>query len=336
MGASVSTSQTQVNNDFTSEDYASCGTTSSSNEVDLSQVTFSTAGLNCPADSTGFSINQGASVNASCAITVLQKNLADSIAKLDTNTQTGLGFSYSQDSTDISNQITTKNTTKCGAASSSNIAKISQTQVTACDMAIIQDATDQQSCIINNMQDISAKTKATTTSTTKGGSIFGDLFGSSSVGTWIALILCLVFVVIIIILIISLVAEGKKAAAQAKAQRGGFWSLFENMTGPGSVLDSLNDHKMYAVLIALVLLGVILYLIWSQPNGNSSVPQIVPISSQQPVQPLPVIPYQQSTVPQPTVPQPVTNQPVRPTIRFQSQNDDELNNYYRPIMEQSA
>ena len=282
MGASVSTNTSAVNNDFSSQEYATCGNTVASNTIDIHSLKY-TQPPGCPADSKGFLAQQTSAVKADCVIGILQQNVADTVSKMNADAQAGLGFAVSTDSSNISNQIKNKISASCGDKSSTNQASISDTEVTACNLAIIQDASAQSSCAINTLQAITSNVQSTQDTSAKGGSLFGDLFGGMP--SWIWIIIGIVVLLILAGAGFGLYRhfsgkKGKTTGAKKKitttttkkvtpgeeifdldtedaVQIGGLTDLFSG--AEGTFWDRVKRNKSLVVIIILLLLLIAVY-----------------------------------------------------------------------------
>lgn len=275
MGASISSNVAVVNDDFTSSQYQSCGKGTVSNTVDISKVKY-TQPANCPAGSTGFSINQAASLDASCVINSLQNATAQVANNLSADAKAGLGLAISSNVSDVQNSITNKVTQKCANVSDTQVANISDSTITACNMAIIQNANLKQSCQLQASQDIATQVSVTAKGEASGlnpTALFGIIGG----------------VILLLIIVGGLgyffynKSQNKSATVQTKSSNGktkttttttaksdligGMQNLFESMTNPDSFKDQLKQNKSWVVLIVFLMILLIIWL-FTRGSGN--------------------------------------------------------------------
>lgn len=282
MGASVSQTASRINNDFTSSAYQSCGGTSSTNTADIRNVTYSEPSW-CPPGSLGFNINQAAVVDATCAIGVLQKNIADAVAGLSSSAQAGLGVAVSTDSSTIGASITNKTNQTCGDKKATNAAAISDTKVTACNMAIIQNANANSSCVINALQDTATAAQVQLDAQAKGGSLLGDLFGGGAL-KWIIIIVVVLLAVGGGIFLFTKMKGKKKTTKteegteettageeETESLTGGAWDIFSDLSNPKVFLQKLKRNKGFAVLIILILVVLVVFLFKAFGKTNNPI-----------------------------------------------------------------
>jgi hypothetical protein len=235
MGPAVSVNRTRVNNDFSSSVYAGCAIPNAVNVTNLEDITY-TQPAHCPPSSKGLHIEQNAVLDAQCVINTLQKQLAETISKMESNAQAALGFAVSTNVNDIQNQISQKLTTKCEAASATNKVEIKGADVTACQLVVIQNATARMACQLDALQDLVNRVESEQKAESSGTSFFGLIFGSTG-----GIIVTIAIVIIIIIIIIIVITKYSK-----KFQKGGF----------------LNYQKFHGnlILCAITLLVILLMI----------------------------------------------------------------------------
>lgn len=288
MGASASTNKQSIQNTLTSEAYNSCPNITASNTANISGVSFKP---NPGCVNPQFLVNQSAGIDANCLITSLQDSLAQTISKLDAKSQAGLGFSASTNVNDIKTQIKQMVKNTCGNQSSTNVANINDTIITACDFRIVQNATDQSSCSINALQKQVDSVAASAAANATGGSIWGDLFGSSN-------ILKTVIIIVVIVAVIAAIAgggyaiyryqknkkqttnetgsseEGEEAHEETgeemegetgETQEGG---LLASLSDPNKFVMGLQKNKSYSALIIMILIIIVIFLAFSSKTDK--------------------------------------------------------------------
>lgn len=270
IGASSNSSSTYTN--LTSEAFNSCPTVTASNVISIDNVKFQPDKL-CYSPGQPqpeATINQNAGVNATCVITALQKSTSQLIAEQNAAVQGGLGFQYSSNSSDIETQITQKLTNSCGSQSSINAASVSDTIITACQWHFVENATVQESCQINELQNIANAVSQKQTASTKGASVLGSLFGSTG-GIIITVFIgiAIVVAVIVVIVILSKQMKAKKAGQQPSIPNedipAGLNSndieLAELAGGYTNNFSCIKINKAYTITIIILLILLFVFLL---------------------------------------------------------------------------
>jgi len=241
MGIQSSTNILRVNNDLTTKAFNACPKVTASNEAEVRRVVHRPNSL-CVNPT--FEFNQKAGVYAECLINNVQDSLAETIAKMDAETQGGLGFQFSQNVADIKNQITQIAENKCKGLSATNKAKLEDIDTTACNFQFVQDATVKSACTINNMQKLANQVAVDQYAKATGWLSLGNL------GALVAIIL----VVVIGGWLISS-STGKKKDDETKKGGGLSWN---------SMCEHLNTYKIYYILIFVILILIIIFIAYSK------------------------------------------------------------------------
>lgn len=188
MGAQASASRNTIENDFITKAYNKCPNVSANNEINLSGVQFR-PDMNPMCKNPKFEINQSAGVEADCVVKNIQDTLAETVSKMSTQSQGGLGFQASASSSDIKTQIEQMVENDCGNQSASNKADISDTLVTACDWHFVQNATAKSSCAIDSLQQMSNKVSSQQDTAATGLTLASFLTGYGGIMTAVVAII---------------------------------------------------------------------------------------------------------------------------------------------------
>lgn len=289
MGASSSTNEQSVQNNIIDSAVANCNPVSASNSISLSGINY-TQPADCPAGSTGLEINQAASVTATCLLSNLQSQAAQSANSLNASAKAGLGFSVSTNISDTANNISSYVDSQCSGVSSTNMANISDTNVRSCNFVIVQDATAQESCQINETQNVISNIAAASSASSQGGSILGNIFGGGS---------SVITVIIVIVVVLILISAGvgifmhmkNKKAEEGTGEEGTDGS--SDITGDsegsegtdgdvvGGFMDIINDpstfqtklkkNKPYIVLVIIIVLFIVAFMIGNSKNKDKPI-----------------------------------------------------------------
>lgn len=297
MGASASTSYQHIKNNLITNASNKCLTGSAINAANIHGLNF-TQPPGCPPDS-GFNINQTATVDSTCLLSNLQSSAAQLASQLSSQARAGIGIAVSTNVSDIESSIQQNVANLCKTASSTNTANITDTTIDSCNFVLTQNASQKQSCEINNTQKVVDKISAKVSTSATGGSLFGDLFGGVF-GGGISSIISIVVVVVILVAIGGVVyhfvggkkkpeehagkkktkgeeeegeegegkgegeGEGKgegKGEGEEKKMNGGFLNFFNDMNNPTSFNKKINKNISYAILIVLIVLVIVVYII---------------------------------------------------------------------------
>lgn len=292
MGASSSTNKQTIQNNIIDSAVAQCKPVSASNSINLSGINF-----NPPADCPGgsnFNVSQASSVDATCLIGQLLSQAAQSTSSLDANAKAGLGFSVSTNVSETANNISSYVNSQCSGVSSSNMANISDTNIQSCNFVITQDATAQESCQINQTQNVISSIAAAASASSQGGSIWGDLFGGGS-----SVITVIIVVVIVLILISAgvgifmhmknkkaeegdgesvegedgsdttgITEEGEGSEGSEGSLVGGFMDIVND---PSKFQSKLKKNKPYIVFVIIVVLFIVAFMIGNSKNKDKQI-----------------------------------------------------------------
>lgn len=285
MGVSFAGNKTHIENNMLSKAYNSCPNIGTTNIIDIDGVTFDPpANCNPPPN---FEIGQTATVDANCVLTSLQKSAAPVVVNLDANAQAGLGFSFSTNISDVTNNINqiTKNT--CANVSSTNSASIKDTTIKACKFRAIQNATQNVSCQINSTQDMISKIAASSSASSKG------LFGGSSSST-------LIIIIVVILLLLGggvgfyLYKKNKPSKPSASIpktpsvstsvpktpstltpstltpayQKGGLWNFMMGANNSHKFTKKFKKNKSHVIIIIIVLILFVFLLLKYLSKNN--------------------------------------------------------------------
>lgn len=235
-GVSVSSDHQTLKNTTIDKAINSCPPISTMNIANLNNVDIS-APPNCPTSS--FDINQVQTVNATCIITSLQKQAADLATELNKSQQTAagslIGINISNDSSDVENTISNLVANQCAKISTTNSATINDSVIKACNIRIVQGATDNTMCQINNTQDVISKLSSKTSIQLGTGSIVGMI------------IVGIVIVIIIIVVIWVFIKWRKQKSGQ--------------MGGSESFLDYLRNNKSCMAIVGIIILFLIVAIV---------------------------------------------------------------------------
>ena len=187
MGAQVSTTVSETENEIITKSVNQCKRGVASNELYLQGFTHRAA-PQCKNPT--FSVEQSAVVDASCFINALQDNMANTIKNLSTTAQGGFGIQGAT-SIDRSKQLINAQLENiCGGASSQNLVSHKDIETNACDVAFVQNASSKSKCEIEALQKAAIQTDTTMETGAKGASISDLLFGSGmSLIIWAIVIL---------------------------------------------------------------------------------------------------------------------------------------------------
>lgn len=272
MGAAATVvTQAQINKG-TNDAYNSCGSPATAvNEADFKHVHYIQITEGCPPGAQGFNVVQKAATDATCLITNLQKNAASLAASLDSKAQAGLGIAVTDDSQIMESDLSNSVNNTCAGASSTNIANIEDTDITACNITLVQNATAKQSCIINNTQKVMSKMK---------GSVIAQASGMS---WWGILLICLGILLVIGGGVLfykffwiprkqrrekSEVIGEDETQTKKKKQNGGIWDFFSDINNPDTFTMKLKKNKSGMVLLVIIVVIFILFLIGFSKNNN--------------------------------------------------------------------
>lgn len=241
MGASQS-NELVNQTDITTSSFSSCAGPVSSNKLELENISFR-PDLNpaCNDVNTKWSVTQSATAESDCIISSLQDTTADTISKLDAETQAGLGYTYSNNKNDILTQINSKVENQCKGASSEQEASLKDITVTACQFEVIQDANLKSACTINTLQNIANQASNVVNAENKATSLLELLFGSGT--SWLILI-----IVIIIIIIIAYMFSGSSSSTTSTTSTT---SPYAGFNAPGAEASPYSA-SMYGLAPASV------------------------------------------------------------------------------------
>lgn len=229
MGASASVNKQKIENQMINEAYAECGTNRTTNLVSLSGIQFDPPpDCSPPSEMT---INQVALLDGNCLLGSLQKAAAKFSSTMNANAKAGLGFAVSTNVSETENNIRNYTNQKCAGYSTTNTADVKDTIIKSCKFQVVQNATQNVSCQINETQNAISQIAQKAATTAEGGSIFGMIFGS--IGGIISIIVVIVIVIIVIILLIYFIRR-KKPENETQ----------EEISGETSLSEALVEEKM--------------------------------------------------------------------------------------------
>jgi len=191
---------------------------------------------------------QVSAIESSCLIKNLQQSLVDTIVKMSSSAQAGLGLSVSKVSSNIKSQLESIVSNKCSELNNTNILTIDETTITSCVLKVVQNATARTSCAIDSLQSLSAKVQAELTSEAKGWGILD--FG------WIA------GIVIIVIIIGVVMGFGRNKSKQTGGDDS--CNIFSSDTfntstsSTSSYANLLTNPYIIMLIMFLILLVVVL------------------------------------------------------------------------------
>ncbi|AYV85115.1 MAG: IMV envelope protein [Satyrvirus sp.] len=249
MGTSVSTSSSDATNNIVQTAYGKCPPAGSVNIVNIDDVTFDPPD-NCNPPSS-FVVGQTATVDATCLLSSLQQEVAQTAQQLDSQARTGLGFSVSTSSSDTQNNLSQYTSQQCEGSSTTNYANIKDVTIEACQFRAVQDATDNQACQINQTQGIAAQVGQKIASSSTG------FFGSPG-GIFVMAIVAIVVLIIVIVAVYFMFKEGKKhpEVVEAAAIGGGNNAFMRN--------------KLCVVIIIIAIIFLVVFLVkTSQMSDNN-------------------------------------------------------------------
>lgn len=328
------------------------------------------ANVTPPPDCPGLCLNQTSSVTADCYLSNLQKQAAITAQNLSATAKAGLGLAEAVDVQDTENTIKNITSQKCTNSSSANKVDYKNIKLDACTWRVLQGATDNSQCQINAAQDIIAKVSVQAAAEAKGGSIFGDLFGGGMgkiVGIIVVIVIIAIAIGVAIYFFKSLTSgSGQQQTAAALLQgttptgvtkinvtktdlatelgtKKGFFNLFNDMIG-GNWMQKAKENKFYSVVIVLIIILLIIVLFNSRKNVevinpgannfNQDIMESHQIAGINPAYYVPLSSSDENVVLLPdTVRQPSSENIVYDNYSGQSEQNDLLDNYYKPLLQ---
>lgn len=270
MGLAESVTTQQVVTDISTTAINSCPSSQASNYFSANNITY-TCPDGCPPEDCVFEVDQTATVDAACYITALQQTAAQQLSNVSQDTKSAIGLNLSYTATDIQTQLSNTVINECGDVPNTvnNQVVLTNADINACGMFIIQNATDNQICQINATQDIINNVTNEILSETQGSSLTQLLFGSGLTSVFIILgILIFIFIVIAVILIVVVLVKKSKKKPD-NSNENSFTSGIDDDINFGGKADSADNetstngrrNKSIYILVGLgiVLLAAVLY-----------------------------------------------------------------------------
>lgn len=259
MGAATSRNATSISNKLIQSAYNSCPTVGSVNVLEIKNAKIlAPPGCNPPGGT--FKSDQVNTVDAHCVLNALQSNISDAAAKLNSQSQAGLlGLSSSENIADFSTSLANYTSNKCEGKSSSNMAKITDTEIRMCDVQFVQNATEKVSCEINATQDVASK--VANTSDSDSSTLFGGLFSGTG-KIW----LIIIFIIGAIILLgaLAIILKSRKSKSR-KQSRKGRWRRLRGGGCQSSISTKRVKWWFYLALCAALIL-VAIFAMFRQPK----------------------------------------------------------------------
>lgn len=258
MGASVSTSSVTSENNIITKSTNSCGKTVASNVLNISGIKWNPPQY-CGKESK-FTVDQVAKVDADCFINSLQENLADSVAKLNAQAQTGLGVAVSTNVSDIKQSITSIVENECKGASSTNVVAAKDIESTGCQMQFFQNATAKSKCKIDALQKMAIKSDTTADTTAAGANLGSLLFGSwGGIG----------LTSLIVLIVVGIIGYYLWSRSQNKAVEEADADTEEDATDSEQKGGNFFNKKNYSITIIMILLVlVVVFVAFSNTSNN--------------------------------------------------------------------
>jgi flagellar basal body-associated protein FliL len=266
MGLNENITSQQIENETITQAMAECGDTSGSNVITMSGVTFDPP-PEC--DDSTLTINQATSVSAECAITQLTQVAVDLANQLTVEQLAAIGININISGTVTSSDIESYVSSICSDATVSNTYIASDVTVNSCDWVIVQDATAEQSCTIDQTQQLISKLSTDVAADQSGSSLLGLIFGSvgsALISIGIVIIIVIVVIGIIVFGIQWAKSKGQKAEAQQSEE-----NEYNNLAADTDI-DTESDNDIpsffggggtvsFVWIIIIILVIVLIYVL---------------------------------------------------------------------------
>lgn len=149
MGASSSKTSVELQNEITSTALNTCESAGAVNSVIFKNVDINPP-ESCP--SSEVYIEQSATVSAECAISSLQTATVDAAMELETTAEAGLGFAVTSSHSDTLNALNLYVENQCEAEDAVDYVNWEDVTFNACNLYIVQNATANSQCQIEQTQ----------------------------------------------------------------------------------------------------------------------------------------------------------------------------------------
>lgn len=261
MGASQSSGINTISNNITTDSFNSCPSVSANNSIIIDKANFNPNPQLCAGTNPTFTLDQSAHIDAQCLIGNMTNATADAVSQLSGSAKGGLGYTGTDNQTAIAQRITSSVQNICADVSSTNQARLSDLDVTACTFKIVQNASANDMCVINNLQKFadqaSAATKAEASGTTIGSLLFGN-----SLSTGIFMFLLLIIIVVGVIMVARTQKKNgnvDKAIAVGAPELALAQGALATPTVGGAIGSSCNVQMFAIVALIIIFLLYIAY-----------------------------------------------------------------------------
>lgn len=289
MGTSLSTNIQNIQNEIITTATNECTTPGNSvNALYIHDVYFKTPPDCKDSDKT---ITQAAVVNSDCIINSLQYNAALAATKLSAPAQTGLGLSISTDynvlETDISNTVTNKcsSAPEGSATGSGNVIYADNVVIDSCNFSLVQNATYQQTCEINETQDMIADIASDLAAETSG--FFDGTFGKVILWIIIGIFVLVVLLVFGFVILKMMKSKDTQSSDQNQEDDGdnddseqtGGVSRSNSQKNSQTIKNGSNGSCIILFTILLVILLILIAGISRQPSDVETTSNLLNFSN---------------------------------------------------------